>query len=518
MYCNYQKSKNEALRGPASMERGIGFKLNKIGARHLKDKLNKIHETALRILNEIGINLLHPEVLEIVAQKGIKVSGQKAYFKPEQVMHWVGKAPQEFTIYARNSKYNAVIGGDHVEFAPGYGCAQIIRADGSRRDAVLDDYIAFAKLTHQCEYFNLNGGILAQPADVPPHKSHLIMLYAAVIHSDKCLLGIPGAGETMQEIMDMMGVLFGGKEAFIQKPRILTLINTISPLQIDELGLQSMLIAARHRQPMIISPCPAAGTTGPISLAGNLALATAEALAGVAVAQMITAGVPVLFGVLAGKANLKTGNPFTASPVFGIQCRMAAGLARMFKLPSSSNGAKTDAKWVSVQSGFESMMSMLASLQSKHNLILHSAGILDSFAAMSYEQYMVDLEIMRRAYCSIQDMDVDEDSLSFDVIKGVGPGGEFLSAMDTLQKVRTHSWSSELSINEQVAGKALNDQLLEIIHMKLHDLLESYQKPELDADIQKRLEEYLVNSGIDRTIIDAVNGAKGRNSDDLWQP
>jgi trimethylamine--corrinoid protein Co-methyltransferase len=433
-------------------------------------------------------------------------------------MDWVGKAPQEFTIYARNPKYNAVIGGDHVECAPGYGCAQIIRADGSRRDAVLADYIAFAKLTHQCEYFNMNAGILAQPVDVPPYKSHLIMLYAAVIHSDKCLLGIPGAGETMQEIMDMMGVLFGGKEAFIQKPRILTLINTISPLQIDELGLQSMLIAARHRQPMIISPCPAAGTTGPISLAGNLAMATAEALAAIAVAQMITEGVPVLFGVSAGNADLKTGNLYTASPVFGIQCRMTAGLARMFRLPSRGNGTNTDAKWVGVQSGYEGMMSMLTSLQSKHNLILHCAGILDSFAAMSYEQYMVDLEIMRRAYGFIQGTEVDEATLSFEVIKEVGPGGEFLTAADTLEKVRTHAWNSELDINEKVAGKTLNDQFLENVHMKLKHMLESYQKPELDADIQKRLEEYLVGAGIDRKIIDAINADKGRDNHILWQP
>ena len=250
----------------------------------MKDKLTQIHETAHKILEEVGINLWHPEVLDIVAQKGIKISGQRAYFKPEQVMDWVAKAPRKFTIHARNSKYDSVIGGKRATCAPGYGCAQIIRADGSRRDALLADYIAFTKLTHQCEYFNMNGGILAQPADVPAHQSHLIMLYAAATLSDKCLLGIPGAGQTVQEIMDIMAVIFGGKEAFIQKPRILTLINTMSPLQIDELGLQSMLIAARHRQPMIISPVPATGTTGPISLAGTLAMATAEALAGIAVA------------------------------------------------------------------------------------------------------------------------------------------------------------------------------------------------------------------------------------------
>jgi len=110
----------------------------------LADKRKKIHHAALKILGEIGINLLHPEVLEIVQQNGIKVAGKKAFFNPSQVMDWVSRAPQEFTLYARNPTYNAFIGGDHMEFAPGYGCAHIIGADGSRRDAVLADYIAFA--------------------------------------------------------------------------------------------------------------------------------------------------------------------------------------------------------------------------------------------------------------------------------------------------------------------------------------------------------------------------------------
>ena len=482
----------------------------------MKDKLTQIHETALRILKDIGINLLHPEVLEIVAQKGIKVSGQRAYFKPDQVTGWVAKAPRKFTIDARNSKYDSVIGGNRATCAPGYGCAQIIRADGSRRDALLADYIAFAKLTHQSEYFTMNGGILAQPSDVPVHQSHLIMLYAAATLSDKCLIGIPGAGQTVQEIMDMMAVLFGGKAELIKKPRILTLINTMSPLQIDELGLQSMLIAARHRQPMIISPVPATGTTGPISLAGNLAMATAEALAGIAVAQMISEGVPVMFGALSGSADLKTGNMFTASPVFGIQSRIAASLARMFKLPSRGNGTLTDAKWVGVQSGYESMMTLLTSLQSKPNFILHCAGILDSFAAMSYEQYIVDLEIMRRAYRYLQPVEIDEAALSFEVIRKIGPGGEFLTSDDTLEKVRTHAWTSEIDLKDLLPGKTLNDQFLENIHTKLQLMLESYRKPELDQDIQKSLEEYLINAGIDRKIIDTINAAKEGHHHDLW--
>ena len=483
----------------------------------MEDKLDQIHETALKILNDIGINLFHPEVLDIVQQKGVRVSGRRAFFQPEQVMHWVRKAPNQFTLHARNPKYNAVFGDDNVQCSPGYGCAQIITADGNRRDALLGDYIAFAKLTHQSEYFNLNGGILAQPCDVPADKSHLVMLYAAILHSDKCLIGMPAAGEKIQEIMDMMALLCGGKERLIQKPRILIPISILSPLQIDEMGLQSILMAARHGQAMNISPAPAAGTTGPISLAGNLALANAETLAGIVIAQMIAEGTPVLFGLQASIADLKTGKILIGSPAFALQGHYGARLAKKYGLPSRGSGNITDANWVSVQSSYESMMSMLVAFQNKVNLIVHSAGILDTFAGMSYEKYMVDLEIIRRVKSFLHGIEISEDELSFDVIQEVGPGGEFLTSLDTLEKVRTHAWNSELSLNEPKFDRQLNDQFLEIVHRQLQHMLDSYQKPGLDANVQNQLERYLVQAGIDPKTIEAIKNKQRKDNNDLWQ-
>jgi trimethylamine--corrinoid protein Co-methyltransferase len=135
---------------------------------------------------------------------------------------------------------------------------------------------------------------------------------------------------------------------------------------------------------------------------------------------------------------------------------------------------------------------------------------------MSYEQYMVDLEIMRMVYRYLRGTEIEAAALSFEVIKEVGPGGEFLTAADTLQKVRTHAWTAELDITEKVAGQSFNDQFLENVHTKLKHMLESYQKPELDADIQKSLEEYLINAGIDRKIIDTINEGNEGNHHDLW--
>lgn len=468
------------------------------------EKLEKIHKTSLKILEEVGIKLRHPEVLDIVKKKGVKISNHTAFFRPDQISEWVEKAPDKFSLYARNPKYNMVIGGDHIECAAGYGCPTIMDADGTRKIAVLDDYVSFAKLVHQSEHFNINGGILAQPSDVLAHQSHLVMLYAAVMHSDKCILGVPCTGQRMQEVMDLMGVLFGGKDALLERPRLLTMVCPISPLQYDEMALHSILVAVRHHQPLIISPAPSTGMTGPISMAGNVALATAEAVAGIVIAQMIQEGTPVIFGLQSYGADLRIGTISIGSPAYAIQAGYCARLARMYGLPSRGGGTTNDAKSVSVQSGYESMLSMLTAFQNKINLIVHSAGILDSFAAMSYEKFVVDLEMIDMIKFYLKDIDVDEDSLSFDVIKAVGPGGQFLTTLDTFKKCRTHSWNPEISLRGTVHGNTPNGKLLENIHRRLKKLLADYQRPEMDAGIQKDLENYLMKSGVDREVIRRV--------------
>ena len=466
------------------------------------DKLKRIHDASIRILREIGIKLHHPEVLDIVRQKGIEVSGATAFFQPDQVMEWVNKAPAEFTLYARNPKYNIVIGGNHIECAAGYGCSAIIEADGHRRDAVLQDYVTFAKLVHQSGHFNINGGILAQPCDIDPEKSHLVMLYAAVTYSDKCIMGVPGSGNKIQQVMDMMAIVFGGKRALMEKPGVLTLINPISPLQFDEMGLQSILVAARHHQPLIISPAPAAGMTGPVSMAGNIALGAAEALAGIAICQMIVEGTPVIFGPQANGTDFRTGSISIGSPMYAIQLGYCAKLARMYGLPSRGGGTANDAKSVSVQSGYESMLSMLTSFQNGINLIIHSAGILDSFAGMSYEQFIVDLEIISMIKFYHKGMEVDEEALSFHVIKDVGPGGQFLSTDDTFEKFQTHSWDPEISLRGTCTGKTADHKLRDNIDKKLQEMLDSYEQPGLDDGIRRDLERYLIDAGVDRAVIE----------------
>ena len=193
--------------------------------------------------------------------------------------------------------------------------------------------------------------------------------------------------------------------------------------------------------------------------------------------------------------------------MYAIQAGTCAKLARMHGLPSRGGGTANDAKSVSVQSGYESMLSMLTSFQNGLYLIIHSAGILDSFAVMSYEQFVVDLEIISMVKFYHTDVDIDGDALSFEVIKEVGPGGQFLDTDDTFEKFRTHSWSPEVGLSGTLTGKTPDEKLRENIDKKLGEMLDNYEQPGLDDAVQKELERYLVDAGVDRVVIERAAAA-----------
>jgi trimethylamine--corrinoid protein Co-methyltransferase len=271
------------------------------------------------------------------------------------------------------------------------------------------------------------------------------------------------------------------------------------------MALGSILVSARYNQPMIMSPGPAAGTTGPIDLAGNMALATAEALAAIVIAQMVRPGVPVIFGLQCFGANLKTANIAIGSPAYALQAKHTAALARMLKLPSRCGGATTDALCVSPQSGYESMLSMLTACQNKVNLIVHSAGVLDSFAAISYEKFIMDLEIMDMVQYYLNDFEVSDATLNMALIKEVGHGGQFLTSMDTMKKCRSHSWIPPIGVRGNVSREQALDRYYKNIADKLTQMTTAYKMPGLDPDILDPLNHFMDAQGVSPQILASMD-------------
>lgn len=468
--------------------------------------LDKIHDTALKILQEIGIALYHPQICEQLADSGIQISDNRVFFTHEQIEEWLEKAPAEFTLEASNPEHRIKIGGDHTVCVPGYGCASMVNRDGSRRNGTLDDYIQFAKLTQQSSHLQLNGGILVQPLDVPIEASRLAMLYATLFYSDKCPVIPPGSEEEMTQSMELMSIAFGGQKTFMESYKTITFISTLSPLKIDRMALDSILVSARYHQPVLISPAPAAGTTGPINLAGNLAMAAAEGLVGVAIAQILSPGIPVVLGLNCTGADMRSGNISIGTPAVAQQLRYSGALLKRYGIPSRGGGGLTDAKIVSAQSGYESMLTLRASFENKINLVCHAAGILDSFAGMSVDKFLIDLEMIAMIKAAQGEIQVESnDDLSFETIRQTKNTGQFLTTTETLSRCRTHSWSPELGVRGARDKAAYDRALMKNLDDKLAAMLADYERPYFAPETVAAMEAYLRQCGLDEATLRRVS-------------
>ena len=472
-----------------------------------RENVLQIHKASLNILEDIGIEFQDKEILDILSRNGVKIQNNRAYFTEYQVMENLSKAPNEFTLYARNKKYNMNININSVHYAPGYGCAKIREVDGCIRDGKLDDYIRFTKLVHVSDVFDINGGIIIQPNDIDANLSHLIMLYTSITKSDKCIMTIPGEYKKFKQSIDLVSIVVGGKDKLKEKPYMITLVSTLSPLKVDKNALETIKLSCEYKQPMVICPGPMAGATGPISLAGNMAMGNAEAIATIALTQIISPGTPIIYSMACTTTDMKTGNVSIGSPGFALQAAYTSNLAKLYNLPNRAGGGQCDANGITIQAGAETMMNMMATHQEKSNFIQHAAGILDSYSSISFEKFVADLEIINRLKYYYQDLEISDKTIPMKVIKDVALNNKsFLTGKHTAKRCRKDPWFPSIALRGKLK---LNDTpenlMLESINKQINKLLDEYEKPEISFEIQSSLREYMLKVGVDKKVLDVID-------------
>ncbi|MBT8370547.1 MAG: trimethylamine methyltransferase family protein, partial [Deltaproteobacteria bacterium] len=289
-----------------------------------KNQVEKVHETSLRILEEIGLDFGYPPALEVLKKGGAKVDGQRVFFSPGLVDEQIKNAPAEFTIYARSPEHNVLIGGRNTVFAPGYGAPFVTDLEFGRRKATLKDFENFVKLTSASVNLDLLSGTVVEPTDVPAEIRHVQMLYASVKNSDKCFMGSTMGARAARECFQMAAIIFGSRDQLVSRPVIFGIVGALTPLKYDARMLGALMEYAKAGQPQIISSLAIAGATGPVTLAGNLALQNAEALAGIVLAQLVREGTPVIFGGVSTNAEMRNGTLSIGSPEMAINAAVTA--------------------------------------------------------------------------------------------------------------------------------------------------------------------------------------------------
>src|SRR3954467_3979048 len=457
-----------------------------------EDAMETLDRGWRRIVSELGVEFLLEDSLEEFRKAGQKVEGNNVKLDPEFVLEQVGKAPREFDIRARNPSNTVHIGGDHMVFASVYG-PPFVRQGDVRRDATMEDFENFVKLSQSFEQLDSPGGPIVEPNDTPLDSRHLDMVYALQTLSDKPYMGSVISGPNALDTIAMGEIVFGGAEALQRAPVSISLINCNSPLRWDDRMLSAMVEYNRAQQAVVMTPFLLMGAMSPVSIPATLVQQIAEALSGIALCQLVQPGCPVVFGSFLSNTDMQSGSPSFGTPESAIGLLCTGQIARHFGLPFRSGGGLTASQTADAQSAYEALMTLLPTFLAGTNFVMHSAGWLEGGLVSSYEKFIVDIGLLRMLRHEFTPLEIDEESLAFGAHEEVGQGGHFLGAAHTLERFRDCFYRPLLSSTENFDRWTRNggQDAAERASKIWRATLEAYEPPPIDEGVRAQLQEYV---------------------------
>lgn len=410
-------------------------------------QIEQIHQASLEILARTGVVFNNDEAVAHFRRAGAQVEGNRVCLDRNLIETCLASAPAQYTLHARNPANSVTIGGDSCAIMPGGGPPYVRDLDGRRRPGTLADLENFARLSQLSPDVHVVARKAVEAQDVPVAVRHLVCWQSVLTLTDKpAQSGFVGGRAEAEDVLQMLAIVFGGEQAIDGRPVAHCSVNANSPLLYDTPMLESLLLFARYGQPVLISPFVMAGVTGPATLAGALAQHNAEVLAGVALAQLVRPGTPVLYGTASSNVDLRNAAPAIGSPESAVSIAVCAQLARHYGLPCRGGGALTDSPLPDAQSHYERMMTLLISVLSGVHFLMHGLGILESYLTLSYEQFVLDLELIGMVRQVVRPLDISADTLALETIQAVGPGGHFLETEHTLRHYRQAHFLPQISV------------------------------------------------------------------------
>jgi trimethylamine--corrinoid protein Co-methyltransferase len=461
------------------------------------EQIETIHEASLRILREIGLRVLDDEGRALFAAAGAEVdeASQMVRLDGEMVLGAVAQAPTRLTLRARNPARDVAVGAGGVAFATVGGAPYVSDLEHGRRPGSLAAFEDLMRLAQSFDVIHLLAPA-TEPVELPVEERHLAFTRSQLLLTDKVPFVYSRGRRAVAESLDMIRLVHGlDEDAFAREPHCYTVVNSNSPLQLDSPMTQGIIDFARRGQLMVLTPFTLAGAMAPVSLAGALAQQNAEALAGIALAQIVRPGAPVVYGGFTSNVDMKSGAPAFGTPEY-VKAAFASGqLARRYGLPwRSSNVNACNAP--DAQAAYESQMSLWGALMGGCNVLMHGAGWLEGGLTASFEKFMLDIEMLQMFAEMFRPIECDADSLGLDAIREVGPGGHFFGAAHTLARYETAFYAPLISDwrNFEAWREAGALDAARRAHAAYKRTLAAYEAPPIDAGAQAALDDYVARA------------------------
>ena len=315
------------------------------------------------------------------------------------------------------------------------------------------------------------------------------MLLGTIFLTDKPLMGSTSSDVAALDSLKLAEIIWGNTN----DPVMISLVDSLSPLQYSHASIDALMVYAQAGQPVIVHSACSLGSSGPITIAGSLVISNATTLAGICLTQLLNPGTPIVYGLGGSPTEMRTGGYVNASSEDAKHTAIVTALGRYYGIPCRSQGALTESFCLDYQAGMESAMMMTTAAVSGVDVSLHVCGTYGSMLAMSFEKFIADEDLCGALKKLREPVEFSEEAFAMDLIKELGTSGTYLLQDHTLKRCRTEFF-------EPVLGTRANHskwQQMELREMDkragkiLESRLAAYEKPDIDPLLERDLVNFV---------------------------
>jgi trimethylamine--corrinoid protein Co-methyltransferase len=458
------------------------------------EQVRKLHETSLRILEDVGVVIPHEEMLDRFSASGATVDRARQLVKipPALVEQCVAAAAKQFTIFGRDRSKTAEFGLGKRNYNSIAGEALWVNdAFTERRYVALEDVAQAARLGDALPNINI-AGAMGDPQDVPSECRCVFTAAELLRNTTKPVTFWFHDRASAKFVLDLFSVVAGSEREAIEKPFAYPFLEPISPLRFPRNGIDLLFETARFNLPVPIGPMAQVGATGPGTLAGTLAQENAEILAGICVVQLVRKGMPVCYGGIPHAFDMATTQLIFCGPEQALMAVAMTQMGKFYGLPVYINVGLTDSKLPDAQAGIEAGITLMCGALAGADIFGH-LGICGVDLGTSLTMLLMQHEIIGFVERIMRGVAFDDETLGFDVVQSVGPGGNYLGEDHTFRHFRDELWFPQLldrNYWEKWLARPDKDMLSRCRAMKDHLLL-THQPTALPEDIERDVAKLL---------------------------
>ncbi|HHW48162.1 MAG TPA: hypothetical protein GXX14_06035 [Clostridiaceae bacterium] len=459
-----------------------------------KEDIDLIHNSSLRVLEEVGLKIDSTKVLNLLKDNGciVDYDTQTVKFPRSVVEKCLKTVPSQVKLLDRNGNVAVVLGDGKRYCASGHNAVfTLVDESGERREATKKDVENFAIVSDYLEDVDIIG-VPYSPQDVTPETALLYSIKEILCNSKKPVF-YSSESEKINEAAIEMAKAVLGKDSLTDGSNIASQLSTTSPLYWERGAVEALYVCAKEGIPLDFLPQPITGMTAPYTLAGILTLHNTEVLSGVVIAQLIRPGTPVIYGAAWTTYEMKLTNVLIGRPESSLLRIAGAQMAHYYNMPSHTTAPDNDSNLHDEQGAWEKMLSTVAGLVGANDLIVN-LGMFGTGMSISLEQLVMDSEICRIVRRFLRGIEVNEETIAFDTIANVGIRGTYLMEDNTIENLRSGehvelfvSNGANYEMWRRKGAKSSTQKARDIVD----DILAKGSKSPLDSETSKRLAEII---------------------------